>query len=276
MTNKNIVGSLLLCSCVTWLALRCRSWPGLPKSAVEVGSMTLMIWPQLWFDQELRNFKVLGSCAEGYALLHQSTSLSARIGTRLDKSGVDSAAFMVLLEVWGILFSDVHVSLPVKQSHSFFSSLYGLLWCLKRVRDVPCWRRGYSLGVWIAAELCFREVYSCKAHALPFINARAGWDGHADQLWTVAFLMWAGIATIHERFEDQQILYGREISQARVVLGGRITLQRKKRTCSVVQASFSTKIKCQVLVTAVCHWKLFSLLLQQSPMTSTSEVLRLQ
>lgn len=48
--------------------------------AAGLGSLAQMIDPHLYFDHELREIKVLRSCAEGYAPLKQRRSFEASIG----------------------------------------------------------------------------------------------------------------------------------------------------------------------------------------------------
>lgn len=60
--------------------------------AAVVGLKAQLLDHYLWFDHDLREFKMLGSRADGYAPLQQCTSLEASIGPMHDGPGEESAA----------------------------------------------------------------------------------------------------------------------------------------------------------------------------------------
>lgn len=57
--------------------------------------------------------------------------------------------------------------------------------------------------------------------------------------------------TIFPRFEDNYVLYGRELQETKAVVGGTISLQRNKREGTASLVKTTTSIKLQVSVASV-------------------------
>lgn len=94
-TKRNGFSALLVPVIGTMIGFSVKTGPGGFKTfarAVQVGSVTQLLAPYLWFDHDLGEISVLGSRGGGNALFEQRTSLEDSITPKPDGSGGDSAA----------------------------------------------------------------------------------------------------------------------------------------------------------------------------------------